>query len=51
MRQRSPNVDEERAIRDTALREAWPYTDSRANYEIAARARTAQAEGRERAHA
>lgn len=48
MRQRSPNADEDRAIRDTAVREAWPYTDARANYEIAARARTAQAEGRNR---
>ncbi|MBG0564831.1 hypothetical protein [Actinoplanes aureus] len=49
MRQRKRGSAEQRAIRDTALREAWPYTDARANYDFADWARTAQARGREAA--
>lgn len=48
MRQRRRCTAEEQAIRDIAARQAWPYNDTRANYEFADRARTAQAEGRER---
>jgi hypothetical protein len=48
MKQRNPGSAEERAIRDTAVRESWSYTDPRANYDLAEQARTAQAEGRER---
>jgi hypothetical protein len=44
-------TDEERRVRDTALRESWPYDDDRANYPAAVARRRAQAEGRERAHA
>jgi hypothetical protein len=46
MRRPIRGTDEQRAIRDTALREAWPYTDPRANYPLAEQARTARAEGR-----
>ncbi|MEU7905540.1 hypothetical protein [Actinoplanes sp. NPDC049118] len=46
---RASGSDIERAIRDTAVRESWAYNDPRATYDLAARARTAQAEGRERA--
>jgi hypothetical protein len=48
MRQPNPGAEEQRAIRDTALREAWPYTDPRANYPLAEQARNAQAAGRVR---
>jgi len=41
-------VEEQRRIRDTAQREAWPYNDVRANYEVAETYRRTQAEGRER---
>lgn len=51
MKQRSSGTAEERAIRDTAVRESWSYTDPRANYDLAEQARTAQAEGRAKAHA
>lgn len=44
-------TDDDRAIRDTASREAWPMNDPRANYPLAQQARQAQAEGRERADA
>ena len=37
---------EERHVRDTALREAWPMNDERANYPLANLARAARAAGR-----
>jgi hypothetical protein len=51
MRNRSTGTAEERAIRDTAIRESWDLNDPRADYELAERARAARAEGRERANA
>jgi hypothetical protein len=45
-RNRQDNTSSEmREIRDTALRESHPYTDSRANYPTAERYRQVRAEG------
>lgn len=51
MPQRRATAEQDQQIAAAATRESWPYTDVRANYEIAERARNAQFEGRERAHA
>lgn len=40
--------EELRRAADQARRESWPYTDDRANYDVANKSREAQAEGRER---
>ena len=44
----NPTHAEQRAIRDTAQRESWPYNDERANYDVAEVARTAQRQGSQR---
>ncbi len=51
MTNRKPATDQDKEIRDTAVRESWPMNDPRANYPIAEQARQATAEGRDRANA
>ena len=48
MKHRTDNHAEQQAIRDTAMRESWPYDDERANYDVAEIARTAQRQGFQR---
>lgn len=40
------DLEERRRVRDTAVREAWPMNDERANYPLANLARAARAAGR-----
>lgn len=44
----SRTTDQDRTIRDTAMRESWPYTDPRANYPTAEQHRQNRADGAER---